>query len=106
MLRLRASLLLGEKIEDRKELIDFFKAFYTCRSKSTHEGKLSKEIKVPNKGKMEVKELLEKSDKLCVEAIKKIIINGGFPKWDELMLGVGLDKLNDVNQSEEKQHKN
>ncbi len=106
MLRLRASLLLGENIEDRRELIDFFKAFYTCRSKSTHEGKLNKEIKVANKGKMEVKELLEKSDKLCIEAIKKIILNGGFPNWEELMLGVGLDKLNDVNQSEEKQHKN
>jgi hypothetical protein len=94
MLRLRASLLLSNEPKERKKLLDFFKAFYTCRSKATHEGRLERKIKVPNNGKMETEKLLEKSDELCVNAIKKIIELGGFPNWDELMLGVGLDESN------------
>jgi hypothetical protein len=94
MLRLRASLLLSNESKERKKLLDFVKAFYTCRSKATHEGRLERKIKVPNNGKMETEKLLEKSDELCVKAIKKIIELGGFPNWDELMLGVGLDESN------------
>jgi len=93
MLRLRASLLLENDITKRKEILDLFKAFYTCRSKATHEGKLEKKIKVPNHGKMEVEKLLERTDGLCIEAIKKIINLGGFPDWDSLMLGAEIEEI-------------
>lgn len=79
-------------ITKRKEILDLFKAFYICRSKATHEGRFEKKIKVPNYGKMEVEKLLEQTDGLCIEAIKKILDFGGFPDWDALMLGAEIEE--------------
>ena len=86
-LRLRASLWLGSNIEEREELFHFFNAAYSCRSKAVHTGRLDKEVKISHKGKFSIEYILDESDKKCVESIKKIIMNYGFPNWDRLLLG-------------------
>lgn len=86
ILRLRASLWLGSGIEEREKLLHFFSAAYTCRSNAVHNGKLAHEIKVSHRGKIPIKDLLKESDQLCIDAIKKIINNGGFPDWNKLIL--------------------
>ncbi len=90
--RLRASLLLGDTIEQRQDLMNFFTGFYSCRSLAVHTGKLDKKINIPSRGKVETGELLKESDHLCIRAITKIIINGEFPIWNNLLLSVGLSE--------------
>ncbi len=84
--RLRASLFLGEDIEEREKLMSFFTAFYSCRSQAAHTGKLSSKIKVSFRGKLNPYNLLQESDELCVKAICKIIEKGRFPDWNKLIL--------------------
>lgn len=86
LLRLRASLWLGSDIEEREKLLHFFSAAYTCRSKAVHNGKLAQEIRVSHRGNIHINDLLQESDQLCVDAIKKIINYGGFPDWNKLVL--------------------
>ena len=82
--RLCAAWHLGNNSDERVELIDSFKKIYDFRSKAVHTGTLSK-LK-----EKEVKETLDKADRLCRQAILKIINDGGFPKWDELVVGVNV----------------
>lgn len=85
--RLRASLYLGQTIQERQYLMEFFTAFYSCRSEAAHTGKLGPAIKVKNRGKITIAEILNESDTLCERTIIKIIEDGGFPDWTNLMLG-------------------
>lgn len=87
-LRNRVAYILEEEIGAREKLCEFFKAFYKCRSKATHVGKINNTINVANRGMMKIHDLLEESDQLCVKAIKKIILNGGFLNWDKVKLGI------------------
>lgn len=91
-LRNRAAYILEEEIEAREKLCEFFKAFYNCRSKATHVGKIDNNVNVTNRGMMKIHDLLEESDQLCIKAIKKIILNGGFLNWDEITLKVVKNK--------------
>ena len=84
--RFHAACYLGESKDDRKELLAEFKAIYNCRSTAIHTGKLDNEIKVGNK-KVLVHEFFKKSQDLCLKSIMKVITDGKFPDWDELILG-------------------
>lgn len=84
--RLRASLFLGGNIQERRDLLNFFTAFYSCRSEAAHTGKLGSVIKVPLRGRISAADILTESDTLCERTIIKIIEIGGFPDWTELML--------------------
>lgn len=90
-LRLRASLLLGNTLEERQSLIALFAAFYNCRSQAVHTGYLDEVIKISGRGKCNTSELLQETDALCICAIVKIIENGGAPDWTKLMLAVGIN---------------
>lgn len=85
-LRLRAALFLGSDFEDRKKLLNFFTAFYSCRSQAAHTGKLDAKIKVSHRGPLDANTILSEGDGYLTDAIKKIIELGRFPDWDELML--------------------
>lgn len=86
MLSLRAAHFLGESIEEKKELFNTFKSIYSCRSAAVHTGSLDEVEKRIKKQKLNINQLLNLSDELCIKAIKKIIKNGGFPDWDTIIL--------------------
>jgi len=85
LLNLRAAHFLGKDIKERKELFDTFKAIYSCRSAAVHSGSLHEIEKRIKKNPLKIDELLNLADELCIEAIKKIIENGGFPDWDNII---------------------
>ena len=95
-LRLRAAWHLGENKAHRKKLIDEFDAIYTLRSEAVHNGKLSPNVKIRkgNKGKqgksVPRSEFIPRAQKLCRDAIIKILKAGEFPDddyWKDLILG-------------------
>ncbi|MCC5905732.1 MAG: hypothetical protein JJU13_05985 [Balneolaceae bacterium] len=86
MLRLRVSKFCGESVEERKEIMNLIKAMYSIRSSAVHNGKVEEKTKVSGKGKMYSAEILRESDKILVNAIKKIIGMKRFPDWDKLLL--------------------
>ena len=85
--RLRASWYLGKDKEHRKRLIDEFKAIYNWRSTVVHTGKLPKKTKNTHFTKHEIKEFIEKAQDLCRDSIMKILEDGKFPDWNDLILG-------------------
>ena len=86
-LRLRASLLLGSNVEMKREIFNLIKAFYDCRSSAVHTGKSKLSVKIQNRGKVDAEDVLNESDTICRSSILKIIDQGGFPNWTNLMLG-------------------
>ena len=87
-LRLCASWHLGKNKEDRKKLIDEFKAIYTLRSKAIHNGDVPEKIKI-RKGEepIDTSEFILRAQDLCRQSIIKILENGKFPDWNNLILG-------------------
>ncbi len=88
--RLRAAWHLGENKEQRKALMKEFKAIYDWRSTVVHTGKL------PEKGsgkkkkpytQEEVREFITRAQDLCRDSILKILEDGKFPDWNDLILG-------------------
>ena len=61
-----------------------FKAIYDWRSKVAHTGKLPKEIR--NKPE-ETEAFIAKAQDLCRDSILKILEDGNFPVWNDLILG-------------------
>jgi len=86
LLSLRAAHFLGENIEEKKELFNTFKLIYSCRSAAVHTGSLEEVTKRIKKQKLKISEFLDLADELCIKAIKKIITNGGFPDWENIIL--------------------
>ena len=86
--RLRASWHLGKNKEDRKRLIDEFKAIYDLRSQAVHSGKIPKKVKI-RKGEESTttSEFIAKAQDLCWDSILKILEDGEFPDWNDLILG-------------------
>ena len=87
---LHAAWHLGEKKEQRKALMKDFKAIYDWRSTVVHSGKL------PEKGRgkkkkpyppEEVEKFITNAQDLCRDSILKILENGKFPDWNDLILG-------------------
>lgn len=86
-LRLRASWHLGKNKEDRKKLIDEFKAIYTLRSKAVHNGVIPQRVKIREGESVPTSEFIPKAQDLCRRSIMKILEDGEFPDWDNLILG-------------------
>ena len=86
--RLRASWHLGKDKEDRKKLMDEFKAIYDLRSQAVHSGKIPKKVKI-RKGEepTTTSEFIAKAQDLCRDSIMKILEDGEFPDWNNLILG-------------------
>ncbi|RKU28795.1 hypothetical protein C6497_08525 [Candidatus Poribacteria bacterium] len=86
--RLRASWLLGEDKAEREKLMDEFKAIYTLRSKAVHNGVVPKKIKVRKDEKpIATSEFIPRAQDLCRQSILKILEDGKFPDWNNLILG-------------------
>ncbi|MDE0398299.1 MAG: HEPN domain-containing protein [Candidatus Poribacteria bacterium] len=86
--RLRAAWHLGKDKTDRSTLIDEFKAIYTLRSKAVHNGVVPEKIKV-RKGEKPIAtpEFIPRAQDLCRQSIVKILEDGKFPDWNDLILG-------------------
>ena len=85
--RLRAAWHLGENKADRRELIDEFKAIYTLRSKAVHNGEVPKGIKIRKGESIPTSEFIPRAQDLCRQSIMKILEEGEFPDWNNLILG-------------------
>ena len=88
--RLRASWYLGKDKEHRKRLMDEFKAIYDWRSTVVHTGKLPKKGSGKKKKPYtpeEVREFIRNAQDLCRDSILKILEDGEFPDWNNLILG-------------------
>ena len=91
--RLRASWHLGKNQVDRKKLIDEFEAIYSLRSKAVHNGELPPTVKVRKgnkirKGKsVPTSNFIPKAQDLCRKSIIRILKDGEFPDWKDLILG-------------------
>lgn len=86
-LRLRASWFLGKDKAHREKLMKDFNKIYEWRSKSVHTGKLPKKTKKTPFTSEEVEEFITRAQGLCRESIMKILEDGEFPDWNDLILG-------------------
>ena len=85
-LRLRAAWHMGENNTERKKLLAEFKEIYKWRSNAVHKGILPKRPRVPGKS-ISQSDFIERAQCLCLESILRIIRDGHFPNWDDLILG-------------------
>jgi len=74
--------LLGSDVAHRKELNEKLKVLYSLRSKAAHNGKFSSK-------EGNVEDVLKDGLAFCAKAIRKIILEGGHPRWEDLVLGAG-----------------
>ncbi len=65
----------------------YFYTIYACRSKAVHSGKLDYREKLQGLGHVETSQFLEQADTLCTLTIKKVIQDGVFPDWKDIILG-------------------
>ncbi|WP_286798039.1 HEPN domain-containing protein [Pandoraea sp. 64-18] len=80
--RLNGAWLLGSDVAHRKELNEKLKVLYSLRSKAAHNGKFSSK-------EGNVEDVLKDGLAFCAKAIRKIILEGGHPRWEDLVLGAG-----------------
>lgn len=85
--RLRASWYLGQDKTDREKLIDEFSAIYILRSKAVHNGEVPKKIKIRKGESLPTSEFIPRAQDLCRQSIMKILEEGKFPDWNDLILG-------------------
>ena len=85
-LSIRAAWHLGKDKGHRKELLTKFRQIYRCRSKAVHEGKLSETAQFGEE-EIPISEFIEEAQNLCRKSIKKILKDGEFPDWNDLILG-------------------
>lgn len=91
--RLRASWHLGKNQADRKKLIDEFEAIYSLRSKAVHNGELPPSVKIRKANKIRkaksvpTSNFIPKAQDLCRKSIIRILKDGEFPDWKDLILG-------------------
>ena len=97
-LAVRAAWHLGKDKDDRNNLLTKFKQIYDHRSNAVHSGQLDEKVKF-GKGRIPISEFIEKARDLCHQSIMKILEDGQFPNWNDLILGgevgsaaVGLDE--------------
>ena len=78
-LALRAAWYLGKGGVGRRTLFGDFKEIYDRRSKAAHTGKLTESE--------QTSEFTRKAQDLCRKSIVRIIEDGQFPDWNQLVLG-------------------
>lgn len=79
--RLRGAWLLGKNGLHRKTLYEQFKELYELRSLAAHTGSIA------STKKASVEDILTQGQRLCADAIKEIILRGGYPDWAQLLVG-------------------
>lgn len=84
---LHAAWHLGRDKEHRKELMREFKAIYDWRSTVVHTGKLPNKIKKTPFTPEETEVFITNAQNLCRASIIKILEDGEFPDWNNLILG-------------------
>ena len=85
---LHAAWHLGEKDKERrKALMKEFKAIYDWRSTVVHTGKLPNKTKRTPFTPEEVEMFITKAQDLCRDSILKVLEDGEFPDWNDLILG-------------------
>ena len=85
--RLRAAWFLGKDKAHRKELMKDFRQIYDWRSKVVHTGKLPNKTKRTPFTPEEVEAFITNAQNLCRDSILKILEDGKFPDWNDLILG-------------------
>ena len=85
--RLRAAWHLGKGSTNRSMLIDNFKAIYLLCSKAVHNGEIPKRIKIRKGESVPTSEFIPRAQDLCRQSIMKILEDGEFPDWNNLILG-------------------
>ena len=85
--RLRASWHLGKDQAHRKELMKDFRKIYDWRSTLVHTGKLPNKTKRTSYTPEEIEAFIAKAQDLCRDSIMKILEDGKFPDWNDLILG-------------------
>ena len=78
-LRLRAAWYLAEDQAGRGKIMKDLGGVYDLRSKAVHTGDIG--------SRRDFAVLLERGQQLCRQSIVKVIRNGGFPDWNQLVLG-------------------
>ena len=93
--RLRASLYMGEGIEQRKRLSKEFKEIYEKRSRAVHEGKLPKQVRVDGQD-IPIRLFIERSQDMFKKSLLKVIQNQQLPDWNAVELGSELEAKDDA----------
>ena len=91
--RLRASLHLGEGIEERTRLKKEFEQIYRFRSVAVHEGTLPERVTVDGQS-ISTGEYIERSQDLFRRSLMKVIVTGVLPEWELIELGDGPEVEN------------
>ena len=86
-LRLRAAWFLGKDRKHRKQLYEVIKELYDCRSTVVHGGEFKKKTVTIDGGAIPMSEFITKAQDLCRNSILKILEDGEFPDWNDLILG-------------------
>jgi len=83
---LHAAWHFGENKEQRKALMKEFKSIYDWRSTVVHTGKLPNKTRKTPFTPEEVEAFITNAQDLCRNSIMKILENGQFPDWNDLIL--------------------
>jgi len=85
-LGLRAALLLGGSLAQRKHTRAVIGALYALRSKLVHDGVLPQAVKVTGTGKRPSAEVVKDATVLAGRLLERIVSRGYIPDWDEYEL--------------------
>ena len=84
--QLRAAWYLGEDKDIRERLLSEFKEIYRWRSAAVHQGSLPKKPKI-HRESLSKADFIKRAQDLCLKSILKVMNEGQFPDWDDLILG-------------------
>ena len=94
----RAAWYLGKDKKDRERLLTEFKKIYSCRSTGVHNGTLDEDVTIGGEH-IPISKFVKRAQDLCRQSIIKVLEDGRFPDWDNLILGdevksdaIGLDE--------------
>jgi hypothetical protein len=82
---LRAALLIGGDLADRQRRREIVKSAYDLRSRVVHTGKADKTWKFKGQN-MPTKSFVELAIDVTAEVVRKIILLGGIPNWNDVEL--------------------
>ena len=85
----RAALLVSDDVDERIATRAVITAAYVMRSSLMHGGRRSGTVKVIGQEKEPVKEVASKAAKITALVIKRIIMEGGLPEWNQFELSDG-----------------
>ena len=84
-LKKNASRYLGTNKDDQEKLEKKFKVIYDCRCDAVHEGRLKEKIEIEKDKHVPQSEFITEAQDLCRQSIMKILEDGKFPDWNNLI---------------------